>query len=285
MRRVRERSGSSDTGLRPLSARSVLVSALLGTDPPALPPDRLVRVGALFGLRAGTVRTALSRMVAAGDAVRDDRQWYRLGEQLLERRARQALGRTGPPSRWTGQWVQAVVLPGARSAAERTDLRRTMERLRFGELRDGVWMRPDNLGRPAGDATWDRIAGSCLWSRCSPDRDDDLPALLWDLDGWADRAVRLRRSIGPLANALERGDADALRPGFELSAAVLRHLVADPLLPAELLPRRWPGDPLRATYERFDRSYRRLLLDYLSAATALDDGPEPPRGRRGRAVP
>jgi hypothetical protein len=46
-----------------------MVSALLGTDPPALPPERLARVGALFGLRAGTVRTALSRMVTNGDAV------------------------------------------------------------------------------------------------------------------------------------------------------------------------------------------------------------------------
>jgi phenylacetic acid degradation operon negative regulatory protein len=80
---------------------------------------------------------------------------------------------------------------------------------------------------------------------------------------------------GPLVDALERGDTAALRPGFELSAAVLRHLVADPLLPIELLPRRWPGDPLRATYDRFDRSYRRLLLDYLSS----------PRVRGGRAVP
>jgi phenylacetic acid degradation operon negative regulatory protein len=261
--------------LQPLSARSVLVSALLGTDPPALPPERLARVGALFGLRAGTVRTALSRMVTNGDAVRDERGWYRLGEQLAERRERQVRGRSGPPASWSGQWVQAVVLPGARPAAERIDLRRTMERLRFGELRDGVWMRPDNLGRPAGDPAWERVARSCMWSRCSPDRDEGLAPLLWDLDAWADRAAVLRRSIGPLVDALERGDTAAHRPGFELSAAVLRHLVADPLLPIELLPRRWPGDPLRATYDRFDRSYRRLLLDYLSS----------PRVRGGRAVP
>ena len=264
----------------------MLVSALLGTDPPALPPDRLARVGSLFGLRPGTVRTALSRMVATGDATRDERGWYRLGDQLAERRERQARGRTGPPPRWSGQWVQAVVLPGARPAAERTDLRRAMERLRFGELRDGVWMRPDNLGRPAGDASWARVVGSCVWSRCSPDHDDALPAMLWDLDGWAERAVLLRRSIGPLADALERGDPGALRPGFELSAAVLRHLVVDPLLPIELLPRRWPGDPLRATYERFDRSYRRVLLEHLtSTGAAVPDAPPPPRRRRDRAVP
>ena len=34
---------------------------------------------------------------------------------------------------------------------------------------------------------------------------------------------------------------EALAPGFELSAAVLRHLQADPLLPAELLPARVAG--------------------------------------------
>ena len=55
---------------------------------------------------------------------------------------------------------------------------------------------------------------------------------LWDLTTWSQRARDLLRR--PRALAPDR--PDALAPGFELSAAVLRHLQADPLLPAELLP-------------------------------------------------
>ena len=46
---------------------------------------------------------------------------------------------------------------------------------------------------------------------------------------------RARRLLGRLG-ALAPDGPDELAPGFELSAAVLRHLQADPLLPAELLP-------------------------------------------------
>ena len=53
-----------------------------------------------------------------------------------------------------------------------------------------------------------------------------------------------------------------MAPGFELSAAVLRHLQADPLLPAELLSADWPGAPLRATYDQWDARYRTTLRDW-----------------------
>ena len=49
---------------RPLTARGVIASTLIGTNPPLLSARRLVRVGELFGINAGTIRVALSRMVA-----------------------------------------------------------------------------------------------------------------------------------------------------------------------------------------------------------------------------
>jgi phenylacetic acid degradation operon negative regulatory protein len=50
-----------------------------------------------------------------------------------------------------------------------------------------------------------------------------------------------------------------LAPGFELSASVLRHLQADPLLPDELLPAGWPGAGLREQYDGWDAGYRSVL--------------------------
>ncbi|GAA3311907.1 hypothetical protein [Nonomuraea dietziae] len=68
-----------------LTARSAVLSALLGSHPPRLPSRALVRVGEVFGIAEGTVRVALSRMVAAGDLVQDDGRY-----ELSERPARAA---------------------------------------------------------------------------------------------------------------------------------------------------------------------------------------------------
>ena len=55
----------ADGALPPLTARSVLASALLGMDPPELPVSQLVRLTGLFGISENRARVALSRMVAA----------------------------------------------------------------------------------------------------------------------------------------------------------------------------------------------------------------------------
>ena len=97
---------------RPLTARSVIASTLLGTTPPRLPGRLLVRAGALFGLAEGTVRTALSRMVAAGELTADDGT-YALAGPLLARQARQDESRRAvvAAETWDGGWTMAVVYP------------------------------------------------------------------------------------------------------------------------------------------------------------------------------
>ena len=45
---------------------------------------------------------------------------------------------------------------------------------------------------------------------------------------------------------------------MRLSASVLRHLQADPLLPAALLPRSWPGADLRRDYDTYDLAFKTL---------------------------
>ena len=237
-----------DLGLRPLTARSVLASTLLGLDPPVLPVRRLVATAGLFGISEGSARTALSRMASAGEVVADDGR-YRLAGRLLDRQRRQESGRRPSPSgRWRGQWLLALVVAERRSAADRADLRQALAGARLAEWREGVWTRPDNLGRPELPAA---VAAHVEWATAVP----DAPPALWDLDGWADRARRLLARL----DATPLDDPSALAPGFVLSAAVVRHLAADPLLPAELLPPGWPGDELRRTYDAWDRDWRGLL--------------------------
>jgi len=234
------------TGLRPLTARSAVLSTLLGAHPPRLPARSLVKVGELFGIAEGTIRVALSRMVAAGDLVQSNGD-YALTSRLLQRQARQDASRVPAVRPWSGEWEIAVVTADRRPPAERMAFRQTMAGLRLAELREGTWLRPANLARPlAGFADTD-----CVVLHGRPDGEPaDLVSALWELEAWAARA---RRLFGAL------DDADALPERFTLAAAVLRHFVADPVLPPELLPRDWPGDALRARYEEFDAAFQSVL--------------------------
>ena len=117
------------------------------------------------------------------------------------------------------------------------------------------------------------------WFTVHPDDDSDLVDTLWDLPAWQARAMELRRSMAVLERRLVAGDTDALAPGWLLSAAVLRHFNADPMLPRELLGRKWPGDALRADYDRYDATYKSLLGEWLGLGR---DG-EADRPRGGKA--
>lgn len=222
-----------------------------------LPTRSLVASAELLGVSAGTARVAMSRMVAAGE-LEADGDGYRLAGHLLQRQARQAVSRAGTTRPWDGTWHTALVPGEARSAADRADLRRAMTALRFGELRDGAWLRPANLGTALPDA----VVG--LRGHLDPGTDPDvLVRSLWDLDGWADAATALLDELAPLQTRLDHGDGSALAEGFVASAAVLRHLQADPLLPAELLPAAWPGAELRAHEDRFDERFKAVLRTVL----------------------
>jgi phenylacetic acid degradation operon negative regulatory protein len=251
----------------------VLLSVLLGTDPPRLPVRRLVRTTDLFGIAEGTTRTALSRMAAAGEVEADD-GWYGLAsDRLLARQARQAASRRADTARWDGAtWRLAVVVADApRSADSRAVLRAALTGARLAELREGVWSRPDNLGDlPAAvassTAAADRTADALQWFRATPDGDPvALAARLWPLAEWSAQADELVARMADLVGPLEAGMPDVLADGFVLSADVLRHVQADPLLPPPLLPPDWPGPRLRTAYDRYDAAYRTTLGTWLAA--------------------
>jgi len=235
----------------PLTARSVLASALLGMDPPELPVAQLVRLTGLFGISENRARVALSRMVAAGEATSDGAGRYRLAGHLAARQSRQSASRSGVTAPWDGDWCLAVVTTAGSTADVRGARRRALAYTRMAELREGVWMRPANVPVELPEA----LAADVELLRARPGDPGHLAGRLWDLARWAEQAAALLDALG----ALPVDGPDALAPGFELSAAVLRHLQADPLLPAELLPATWPGARLRATYDRWDARYRATL--------------------------
>ena len=245
-------------GARPLTARSVLASTLLGVTPPRLSTRVLVRSGELFGVTGSATRTALSRMVAAGD-VAPDGDGYRLAGQLVERHARQDLSRRGDTGAWDGAWVLVIVESGRRSAPDRAAFRVAAGRARLAELRDGVWCRPDNLGGGLPGGHESVLGAPHRWFRGATPAGQgsgrELAAGLWDLDGWAATALGLIAALEALAPRLAAEDLDALPAAFVASADALRHLGGDPLLPAELCPADWPGAELRAAHRSFDDAF------------------------------
>src|SRR5580704_14918774 len=106
----------TQVGNTPLTARSVLASALLGSEPPELPVAHLVHLAGLFGINDNRARVALSRMVAAGEASTDGNGRYRLAGRLLDRLGRQAASRRGRTGPWHGSWRLVVVTTSGRSA-------------------------------------------------------------------------------------------------------------------------------------------------------------------------
>lgn len=250
---------------RPLTARSVIASTLLGMHPPRLSSQLLVRSGELFGINEGTTRTAISRMVATGELEADDGA-YRLAGSLLARQARQDASRRAERRAWDGDWHMAVVVAERRSAAARAELRDAMRRLKVAELREGVWMRPDNLDPDRLPDDRAVVSEQCtIFTSRSTGDPARLAASLWDLPGWAATANELRRRLGSLGPALEGGDTSVLADAFVVSAAVLRHLLADPLLPPELVPVDWPGDVLRRDYDGYDRAFKDLWREWFRA--------------------
>jgi len=246
--------GTAVAGRRPFTARSVLASALLGADPPELPVAHLVHLAGLLGVNANRARVALSRMCASGEATTDGAGRYRLAGHLEDRRARQEASRIGRTRPWTGDWRVVVVTTSGSEASERAARRRALSFARLAELREGVWMRPDNVDVDLPGS----LDGSGVVMTARLDGGSDLAARLWTLPGWAGRADEL---LGRLESLPPTGWAD-LAPGFALSAAVLRHLQADPLLPTELLPAGWPGNRLRSAYDGWDRRYRAVLAEW-----------------------
>ncbi len=243
----------------------MIASTLLGTTPPRLPGRILVSAAALFGIAEGTARVALSRMVAAGELEADD-GWYALAaEHLLARQARQEAGRSwraGAAPPWDGTWLLGVVIAERREAAARAELRARLTRARLAELREGVWTRPANVV-----VDWPAVAAEQCTMLTASGLDPAVAAGLWPLGDWASQAERLRGRLRPLVGPLEAGDSASLAEGFVVSAAVLRLLQADPLLPAELLPDGWPGDALRDEYDRFDDAYRATLRAWFTATS------------------
>ncbi len=260
-----------ETGLRPLSARSVVLSLLLGAQPPELPVRELVALVEPFGIGGSTLRAALSRMTAAGD-LRCTDAVYGLSDRLLERRRRQDAALHPRTRAWTGDWEMAVITATGRPAAERAELRAELTALRLAELREGVWLRPATLLRPWPDRLHE-VAHHFTTHPTAPPR--ELAATLWPLREWKATGTALLRHTDRSTTPADR---------FTAFTAVVRHLLSDPVLPPDLLPPGWPGEALRAAYTEYRREFASRLGEETGDSRDAGDATGAGRGREAEGV-
>lgn len=273
----------SELDLQPLSARSVVLSALLGTHPPVMPVAALVALAARFGVSPGALRTALSRMVAGGELIADDGR-YELTGRLLERQREQDLGRRRPTDDWDGTWWVVNALGARRTAAERRRFRSVTEGGKLAELRPDTWMRPANV--EVGPELPDLIVSRGRLATATSIR---LVAELWDIGASEHRATELAAALELVDEALGGGPAgtdtvtdavtdarphereeppddtepgavenDVIAPAFTVLAACLRFLRVEPQLP-DALAATPAGDGLRRRYAAVEAKVQREL--------------------------
>lgn len=220
-----------------MTARSVVLSVLLGAHPAWATASELIRLTADFDIKEPTLRVALTRMVSAGDLVRSE-DGYRLSDRLLARQRRQDDAINPQLRSWDGTWTTLVITSVGIDARTRAGLRTTLQQNRFAELREGVWLRPDNLKIALPREVLSRV-------RVLHGYDDspaELAAQLWDLPGWARTGRQLLDDMAAATDVPGR---------FVAAAAMVRHLLTDPVLPDELVPDGWPGTSLRQAYAQF----------------------------------
>lgn len=224
--------------LRPLSARSVVLSLLLGSHPAQLPVRDLVALVADLGVSEATLRVALSRLVAAGDLDRDDGN-YRLSPRLLERQRRQDEALTPETHDDGGRWAMVVVTTQGRDPNSRQELRRELAGQRLAELREGHWLRPDNLHL---DFSAELLAQTTRFTARPEEDPVDLAHRLWDLTAWSNRGEQLLAHFDADPEPISR---------ITIAAAIVRHLFTDPVLPEAMRPANWPADALRTSYANY----------------------------------
>ncbi|MFP3987372.1 PaaX family transcriptional regulator C-terminal domain-containing protein [Streptomyces sp. E11-3] len=233
-----------------------------------VPVAQLIRLLAAVGVDAPSVRSSVSRLKrrgllvpertergAAGYALSDD------ARQLLDDGDRRIYSDARP--RLDDGWVLAVFSVPESERSKRHILRSRLSGLGFGTAAPGVWIAParlydetrHTLRRLRLDPYVDLFLGAHLGFTATA----DAVARWWDLAAIAELHERFLDRQEPVLRSWEARDdtpADDAYRDYLLALDSWRHLpYADPGLPAELLPKGWPGE---RSAEVFARLHERL---------------------------
>src|SRR5882672_11699765 len=226
---------------------------------------------------SGVVRTAMSRLAADGWLARERvgrNSFYRLvkkGRQTFDTATRHIYD--PQISDWTGRFE--LLLIG--SSEDRDASREPLRNAGFGSPLPGVWVAPSGVPVPEEAAHAIRLEVSA--------EDDSGRRLLsesWPLHRTAAAYAKFIKSFEPLRawigkrNALS--EADAFTARILLIHHYRRVVLRDPLLPAALLPRDWPGRAARTLCGEIYRALLPASEQWLDRHATNENGPLPKPG-------
>ncbi|WP_137992734.1 PaaX family transcriptional regulator [Streptomyces vilmorinianum] len=218
-----------------------------------LPVAELIRLLAVLGVDAPSVRSSVSRLKrrglllprrtaegAAGYALSDD------ARQLLEDGDRRIYARTEPTL--SDGWVLAVFTVPESERHKRHLLRSRLARLGFGTAAPGVWIAPARLYEETRH-TLERLELSPYVDLFRGEHLGYAPTAeavsrWWDLPSIAKLHEEFLAAHEPVLRAwtASPGSAEDAYRDYLFALDSWRRLpYADPVLPAELLPQNWPG--------------------------------------------
>jgi phenylacetic acid degradation operon negative regulatory protein len=248
-----------------------------------VPRGGAVWLGSLLAFFAGldidgnVVRTAMSRLTAEGWFARSKvgrNSFYRLerkGEQTFAAATRHIYD--PPPPEWNGRFD--LLLIGGVEAREVA--RDALKDAGFGSPLPGVFVAPAGLPVPEEATGAIRLDVSA-----APEMARRLLAESWTLERTAEAYLKFTASFAPLQAWLSRdatlSDADAFTARILLIHHYRRIVLRDPLLPAELLPKDWPGREARALCGAIYRALLPASERWLDAHATDENGPLPAAG-------
>jgi phenylacetic acid degradation operon negative regulatory protein len=249
-----------------------------------VPRGGAVWLGTLLEFFAGldidgnVVRTAMSRLTAEGWFARSKvgrNSFYRLerkGEQTFAAATRHIYD--PPPSEWNGRF-ELLLIGGAE---QREAARDALKHTGFGNPLPGVFVAPAGVPVPEEAAGAIRLDVSA-----DPQMARRLLAESWALDRTAGAYLKFAASFAPLKSWLNRheqlSDADAFTARILLIHHYRRVVLRDPLLPAELLPKHWPGGEARALCAEIYRMLLPASERWLDTNARDENGVLPPAGK------
>jgi phenylacetic acid degradation operon negative regulatory protein len=229
-------------------------------------------------IHSSVVRTAMSRLTADGWFEREKvgrNSFYRLVQRerlTFDIATKHIYG--APASDWTGRFELLLIGNGG----DRDASREALKNAGFGSPLPGVWVAPSGVPIPQEATGAIRLEVSA--------EDDSGRKLLsesWPLDRTADAYLKFMKTFEPLRTWIggnkTLSDVEAFTARVLLIHHYRRVVLRDPLLPAALLPKEWPGSAARNLCGEIYRAVLPASEQWLDRYGSNESGPLPAAGR------
>jgi phenylacetic acid degradation operon negative regulatory protein len=229
-------------------------------------------------IASSVVRTAMSRLTADGWFEREKvgrNSFYRLVQRerlTFDIATKHIYG--APGSDWTGRFELLLIGNGG----DRDASREALKNAGFGSPLPGVWVAPSGVPIPQEATGAIRLEVSA--------EDDSGRKLLsesWPLDRTADAYLKFMKTFEPLRTWIggnkTLSDVEAFTARVLLIHHYRRVVLRDPLLPAALLPKEWPGSAARNLCGEIYRAVLPASEQWLDRYGSNESGPLPAAGR------